>query len=125
MPRKKSPTLTGAELRLMEVLWERGASTVGEVVKALPKARSLAYSSVLTTLRILEQKGYVRHKKRGRAFLYRPVVDRGAAQRRAVRHLVSRFFEGSPEMLVLNVLENEKLDSAELGRLRKMIEEAE
>ena len=125
MPRPKSPTLTEAELLLMEVLWKRGASTVGEVVDALPRSRKLAYSSVLTTLRILEQKGYVRHEKRGRAFVYHTVVEREQAQRKAVRHLVSRFFENSPELLVLNVLENEDLDADDIQRLKKMIEEAE
>ena len=125
MPRPKSPTLTEAELPLMEVLWKRGASTVGEVVEALPQSRKLAYSSVLTTLRILEQKGYVRHEKRGRAFVYHTLVEREQAQRKAVRHLVSRFFEDSPELLVLNVLESEDLDANDVRRLRKMIEEAE
>ena len=80
MPRKTSPTLTEAELRLMNVLWKRGESTVAEVVKALPKRLSLAYSSVLTTLRILERKGFVSHKKQGRAFVYHPVVERQDAQ---------------------------------------------
>lgn len=109
----------------MDILWEKGAATVGEVVEALPRRLSLAYSTVLTTLRILEQKGYVRHGRRGRAFVYRPVVDRGQAQRRAIRYVVSRFFEGSPELLVLNVLEHERIDADELKRLRRMIEESE
>lgn len=125
MARPKSPTLTEAELRLMEVLWTRGPSTVGEVVESLPKRQSLAYSSVLTTLRILEQKGYVRHDKTGRAFVYEPLVDRKDAQTSAVRHLVSRFFENSPELLVLNVLEDEGLSAEDAQKLRRMIEEAE
>ena len=87
MPRKKSPTLTEAELRLMDVIWERGESTVGDVVEALPKDSRLAYSSVLTTLRILEQKGYVRHEKRGRAFLYSPIPGREDAQRNSFHYL--------------------------------------
>ena len=109
----------------MEVLWEKGPATVGEVAGALPKRPSLAYSTVLTTLRILEQKGYVRHGRRGRAFVYRPVVDRGAVRRSAIRFVLSRFFQDSPELLVVNILEHEKLDAAELERLRKMIEESE
>ncbi len=123
--RPKSPMLTDAELRLMEVLWDRGPSTVGEVTEALPKGVELAYSSVLTTLRILEQKGYARHEKRGRAFVYAPLIRRRDAQTSAVRHLLGRFFEDSPELLVLNVLEDERLSAAELRKLRKMIEEAE
>jgi predicted transcriptional regulator len=109
----------------MDVLWERGESTVGDVVEALPKDSRLAYSSVLTTLRILERKGYVRHEKRGRAFLYSPITGREDAQRTAVRYVMSRFFENSPEMLVLNVLESEDLSPAELKRLRRMIEDAD
>ena len=125
MGRKKSPTLTDAELRLMEVLWERGEATVGEVTEALPKRPSLAYSTVLTTLRILEQKGYLRHGRRGRAFVYRPTVGRDEARRSAIRYVLSRFFENSPELLLVNVLENEKLDAEELARLRRMIEESD
>lgn len=125
MPRQKSPTLTDAELRLMDVLWRRGSSTVGDVVNALPKRAKLAYSSVLTTLRILDRKGYVRHEKRGRAFVYEPVIGRQEARRSAVESLVGRFFEGSAELLVLNVLENEALDADDLARLRRMIEETE
>lgn len=125
MARKKSPTLTDAELRLMEILWEMGEGTVGEVVDALPKRLSLAYSTVLTTLRILEQKGYLRHGLRGRAFVYKPAVDRGEAQRSAIAFVLTRFFQNSPELLVVNVLEHEKLDPEELARLRKMIEESE
>jgi predicted transcriptional regulator len=123
MARSKSPTLTEAELRLMQILWEKGAATVGEVASLLPKRLSLAYNTVLTTLRILEQKGYVAHEKRGRAFVYAPLVDRDAASRRAIKHLVSRFFNGSPELLLLNILENEQLSADDLKRLRQMIGE--
>ena len=124
MPRRRSPTLTDAELRLMEILWEKGTATVNDVVDALPKTRALAYSTVLTTLRILEQKGYVGHEKQGRAFVYHPVVNRNQASRNAVNYIVSRFFDNSPELLVLNVLENEKIDPVELERLKKLVEES-
>ena len=125
MARKKSRTLTDAELRLMDILWEKGPATLGEVVDALPRGLSLAYSTVLTTLRILEQKGYVHHEQRGRAFVYRPVIGRDKARRGAVQSLLSRFFSGSPELLVQNILENERLDRTELERLKKMIGESE
>ena len=123
MGRKRSPTLTEAELRLMEVLWQKGSATVGEVVEALPRKKSVAYSTVLTTLRILEQKGYVRHTKEGRAFIYHPVVDRRQACHNAVTYLVSRFFNNSPELLVLNMLEDGKIDREELERLKRLTEE--
>jgi BlaI family transcriptional regulator, penicillinase repressor len=122
VPRRKSPTLTEAELRLMEILWAKGEATVADAVAAIPKREALAYSTVLTTMRILEQKGYVAHRQEGRAFVYRPVVDRGEARRSAVKHLLSRFFDNSPELLVLNVIEQERLDMAELERLRKLVD---
>jgi len=125
MARKRSPHLTEAELRLMDVLWERGAATVSEVAQALPKKLGLAYNTVLTTLRILEDKGYVAHTKpeEARAFVYEPVVGRDEAGRSAVRYLVSRFFRNSPELLVLNLLEDEQLDEKELQRIRHLIAE--
>jgi predicted transcriptional regulator len=125
LARKRSPNLTEAELRLMDVLWDRGAATVAEVAEALPKDLGLAYNTVLTTLRILEEKGYISHTKpeEGRAFLYQPVVGRQEASRNAVRYLVSRFFRDSPELLVLNLLENEELGEPELQRIRKLIAE--
>jgi predicted transcriptional regulator len=123
LARKKSTNLTDAELRLMDVLWEKGSATVADVSEALPKDPPLAYSTVLTTMRILETKGYVRHHKDGRAFVYQPVVGREQARESAVKHLVRRFFENSPELLMLNLMEGKKIDAAELKRLRQRIEE--
>lgn len=122
MARSKSPTLTEAELRLMRVMWDLGEATVAEVAAAVRGPAPLAYSTVLTMLRILEQKGYLTHTQQGRAFRYRPLVDEKAARRRAVQHLVSRFFGGSARLLVLNVIEQEKIDVPELQRLRKLVE---
>jgi len=119
MARKQSPTLTEAELPIMEILWQKGSAPVNEVVEGLPNAG--AYNTVLTTLRILERKGYVRHTKEGRAFVYHPVVERGEASRKAVRNLVKRFFQDSPELLILNVLEDEDMNEKELARLKKLI----
>src|ERR1700722_20118829 len=102
MARKKSPGLTDAELRLMEVLWKTGPATVNDVAEALPKDPALAYSTVLTTLRILETKGYLKHTKDGRAFLYEAVVAREQACESALSHLLRRFFENSPERLVVS-----------------------
>ena len=107
----------------MDVLWAKGAATVSEVVEAVNADTPLAYSTVLTTLRILENKGYLRHTKDGRAFVYRPVVRRGKAQESAIKHLLRRFFEDSPELLVLNLLEGKKITAEQLDRLRKRIEE--
>lgn len=122
MARKQSPTLTDAELRPMEILWASGPATVAEVVNALPKSLGLSYSTVLTTLRILEQKGYVNHTKSGQAYVYHSVIDRSQAQHRALKHILSRFFNNSPQSLVLNLVESERLDPKDLERIRKMIE---
>jgi predicted transcriptional regulator len=119
--RKKSQTLTEAELPIMEVLWEKGAATVGEVAEALPKDRLVAYNTVLTLMRILERKGYVRHTKDGRAFVYQPLLDRSEASRTAVRQLLNRFFNNSPELLMLNLLQDEVIDQKEIERLRGLI----
>jgi len=110
----------------MDVLWEKGSATVSEVASALPSELDLAYNTVLTTLRILEDKGYLRHTKSkdGRAFVYEPTVGRDEAGRNAVRYLVSRFFRNSPEMLVLNLLHDEELSATELARIRKAVKGA-
>lgn len=123
MPPRKSPTLTEAELRLMDVLWQRGKATVQELVDSLPSKQPLAYNSVLTTIRILEKKGYVGHEKDGRAHVYSPIVERQDATRSEVRHLISRFFKDSHELLVLNILEDESIDRDELTRLRALLRE--
>ena len=124
MPRTPSRSLTDAEARVMAVLWESQRATVADVVRALSKRRVVSYSTVQTILRILETKGYVAHDKVARAFIYRPLVDARQARRRALRHLVSRLFKGSPSLLVLNVLEDERIDPNELRQLKKLIEDA-
>ena len=122
MARSKSVTLTEAELRIMNVLWERGSATVHEVLEALSTKPVLAYNSVLTIIRILEKKGYVKHVKDKRAHVYTAEIGRKDATRFEVRHLVSRFFGNSHEQLVLNVLEETSIDSEELTRLRQILE---
>jgi predicted transcriptional regulator len=124
MARKKSPTLTEAELKLMEVLWAKGSATVSQVVEEVRDQQAPAYTTVMTCLRILEDKGYVRHTKQGRAFVYHPVIKKVEARQNAIRFLVSRFFDNSPELLVLNVLEHEKLNHEQLKQLEKMLEES-
>ena len=124
MPRKKSPQLTDAELRLMEVLWKNGPSTVTAVQEALSGAPALAYSSVITTLRILETKGYARHTKDGRAFTYEAVIGRSEARSKALSQVLRRFFEGSPELLMASLFEDEKVGAKELRRLKEMIEKS-
>ncbi|PYX58626.1 MAG: MarR family transcriptional regulator [Acidobacteria bacterium] len=125
MPPRQSATLTGAELRIMDVLWQRGSGTVQQVLDALPPKPALAYNSVLTTVRVLEKKGFVKHIKDGRAHVYAPLIEQKDAKRSEIRHLVSRFFKNSHEQLVLNILEERGLDPEELNRLRQMLERSE
>jgi predicted transcriptional regulator len=124
MPPRKSITLTEAELRLMKMLWTRGESAVSDLVAAMPAGEPLAYNSVLTTIRILEQKGYVRHRQEGRAFLYCPCVEETEASRSEIRHMMQRFFGNSRERLLLSLLGDEEIDSEELQRLKDAIARA-
>lgn len=98
---------------------------MGEILEALADEVSLAESTVRTMMGILKDKGYARSTMHGRAFVYHPLVNRGEARRSVVRHLIDRFFDGSPEELVLNILGDEQLDETELARLRRMIQEGD
>jgi len=124
MPPKKSNTLTEAELRLMRILWLRGESAVNDMVAGLPDAEPLAYNSVLTTIRILEQKGYVQHRQEGRAFIYSPCVGEQEASRSEMRHVLGRFFGNSRERLLLSLLGDEEISATELERLKETIRNA-
>jgi predicted transcriptional regulator len=124
MPPKKSNTLTEAELRLMKILWRRGDSAVTDLVAAMPDGEPLAYNSVLTTIRILEQKGYVEHRQEGRAFVYRPCIAEHEASRSEVRHVLNRFFGNSRELLLQSLLDDEDLSLDELQRLKDAIRNA-
>lgn len=124
MARRRSQILTDAELRLMEVLWRVGSARVSDVVEALPEP-TLSYSTVLTTLRILERKGYVAHHRDERAYVYRAVVNRDAAATSAVGHLVNRFFANSPVELALQLVEKDRPSDAEMQRLKALLERYE
>jgi predicted transcriptional regulator len=124
MPPRKSNTLTEAELRLMKLLWARGESAVSDLVAAIPEGETLAYTTVLTTIRILEQKGYVKHRQEARAFLYSPCVAEHEASRSEIRHTMQRFFGNSRERLLLSVLGDDDIDPEELSRLKALIAKA-
>jgi predicted transcriptional regulator len=121
MPPKKSITLTQAELRLMKILWDRGESTVAEMVATISAEEALAYTSVLTTIRILETKGYVSHRQEGRAFLYSSCIGEVEASRSEVRHVLQRFFGNSRERLLLSMLGDDEIGPGELCRLKEAI----
>ena len=124
MPRRPSETLTEAELRIMNVFWHKGPGTVQHILDALTQDPPLAYNSVLTTIRVLEKKGYLEHSKDGRAHVYLPLVEQHEASRSEISHLVGRFFRNSHEQLVLNILEDRGIAPEEIARLRQMLEES-
>lgn len=120
MSRKASAVLTDHELRLMEVLWKLGNATVADVT-ARVGSPPLAYNTVLTTMRTLEQKGYVEHDEDGRAFVYRPLVARAQAADSAVRQLLRRFFGNSPGRLAVTLLDGTRLSDDDMARIAKAL----
>ncbi len=124
MPPKRSITLTEAELRLMRLLWTRGESAVADLVRELSGLTPLAYTSVLTTIRVLEKKGYVEHRQEGRAFLYCACVAEYEASRSEVRHMLGRFFGNSREQLLLSLLGDVEVTPEELRRMKAAIADA-
>jgi predicted transcriptional regulator len=125
LARKKTTTLTEGELRMMEVVWTLGKASVRDVTDQLRGKDAIAYNTVQTMLRILEDKGYLQHQKQGRSFIYHPLVGRQQARNAALRHLLKRFFDDSPQALVANLLQNENMDMAELEQLKALIEQSE
>jgi BlaI family transcriptional regulator, penicillinase repressor len=125
MARKQSRTLTDGEHRIMEVLWQKGAATVAEVADALAGKDGTAYTTILTMMRIMREKGYLRCRKEGRAHVFIPRVDREAAARKAVRQLLGKFFAGSPGELVLSFLRDEEISLKEIEELKQKIVEQE
>lgn len=112
---------TDRELDVMAVLWEHGPATVAEVQHRL--ADELAYTTVLTILRTLEEKGHVRHEEEGRAYRYFPLVDQKAAGASAVRRLVRKVFGGSPELLLTQLVSERNLSAEQLERMRRLLED--
>jgi predicted transcriptional regulator len=113
--------LTEAEYRLMDVLWDKGTATVAEIHGELGEP-PIAYTTALSTMTILERKGFVKHRTQGKANVYKALVDRDAARRNVVEFMVSRFFNDSPHALMLNLLQTEKISADEVERLRALLE---
>ena len=121
MARKKSIVLTDGEHRIMEVLWEKGSATVAEVAEALKGKEGSAYTTVLTMMGILRDKGYLKTSKQGRAHVFKPRINRQTAARKAVDQLLGKFFDNSPGELVLNFLQHEDLKPKEIDELKRRI----
>jgi len=122
MKKSDSKLLTETELELMSILWRLEGGTVNEVLAELPRGRDLAYTSVSTILRILEQKSVVKARKEGRGHVYVPVLKRGDYESKAVKHVVDRVFDGTPLALVRQLLNSGDLTEQDLEELRRMVE---
>ena len=126
MSRRRSSALTDGELRIMRALWDLERATVTEIIDRMGRRESAvpAYNSVLTMLGILERKGYVTHRKDGRAFLFEPAVDRRAARKNALANVLSKFFDGSRSLLILDLVGQEALEPDEVARVRQLLDQA-
>ena len=125
MPRRKNTAqpLTPLELEIMNVLWETGIANV-QTVQARLAGRSLAYTTVQTMLNVLHRKGKVKRRLRDRAYFYQPVLSRQKAVAQAVGYMLDRFFGGSADSLVLNLVETRHLTPLKLARIQKLLERA-
>jgi predicted transcriptional regulator len=114
--------LTRQELQIMKVVWQRGSATVRDVCEAMSEKKTIAYTTVLTLMGILEDKGVLLHSRSGRAYVYRPLLSRRQATRNQVQDLLKRFFDDSPEKLIENVLEDEFGKPEIMGTVRSLLE---
>ena len=117
--------LTATELEMMNVMWRIGPCSVHQIVEALLPQRQLAYTSVSTIVRILEQKGYVRSRKEGRGHLYEPTIQKEAYQVASLQHLVSNVFDGTPTLLVQRLVDSEQLGPEQLDEIRRALKKKE
>lgn len=116
--------LTAAEAEIMTVVWQIGSVAVQDIVERIP--RELAYTTVMTTVRILEEKGFLRQAgKRGRAFLYEAAVDRESASESMTHEVARRLFGGSVKSLVLNLVKDDSISGADLAEVKRIIEQLE
>lgn len=114
--------LTRQELQIMKVIWSLGTATVKDVCDIMSQTKAVAYTTILTLMGILEEKGALTHSRSGRAFLFRPILSRRQATRNQMRDVIARFFDGNPERLMGDVLENEALDPDQLESVRTLLD---
>ena len=125
MRTRERPRLGDLELRILNVLWEQGPATVRTVLEALPERGRPAYTTVLTMMRLMHEKGYLDREERGKAHVYRPRLQERRVKRGLLRGLIDGAFRGSAEALLVRLLEEERLSPAELARIRQLIDEQE
>ncbi len=114
--------LTRQELQIMKVVWELKNATVKEVCDAMSQTKAVAYTTILTLMGILEEKGALVHTRSGRAFVYSPLLSRQQATRNQIRDVIARFFDGKPEGMIEDILENETIAAEKLEALRSLVE---
>jgi len=119
--RPKSATLTDQELEIMKIVWDRDSVTVRDVYEALLEKRKVAYTTVMTMMNILEQKGHLKKEQEERAYVYRSTKPRNQVIRGMVREFVNRVFNGSAEPLLLHLVEDKKLTEEDIEEIRAMI----
>lgn len=122
MARPKSPNLTKAEQRIMHILWERGEASVRQITDQLADKYGLAYTTVLTTTRILADKGYVGFRKEGRSHVFAPLISKSAARSSALKSMLGNLFDGSPRLLAQHLIEAEDLSSDDIKALRALLD---
>ena len=125
MRRRSARRLGDLELQILNVLWERGPSTVREVLESLPTQPRPAYTTVLTMMRLMHEKGYLDRRERGRAHVYQARLREQRVKRGLLRDLVEGAFRGSTEAVVIRLLEDENLSGEDLDRIKKLIAERE
>jgi BlaI family transcriptional regulator, penicillinase repressor len=123
--RPKTPTLTEQELEIMKIVWSRDMSTVRDVYEALLERRKIAYTTVMTMMKILEQKKYLLKTQEDRAYVYRPAKPKNQVIQGVVREFVNRVFNGSAEPLLLHLMEDQRLSKKELDEITRMIRRKE
>jgi predicted transcriptional regulator len=123
--RPRSATLTPQELEIMKIVWQKGQASVRDVYETLLERRKIAYTTVMTMMRVLEKKGHVKARRENRAFVYRPSKPERTVVRSMVREFVDRVFNGSAQPLLVHLVEDRRLSQGELEELERLIREAE
>ena len=123
--RPKNTTLTPQELEIMKLVWQRGAATVRDVYEALLERRKIAYTTVMTMMKILETKGYLKKRRLDRAFLYRPAHPQNQVIGGMIREFIDRVFNGSAEPLLVHLVKSRHLSEKDLQKIARMVEESE
>ena len=123
--RPKNNTLTPQELEIMKLVWQRGAATVRDVYEVLLERRKIAYTTVMTMMKILETKGYLKKRRQDRAFIYRPAHPKNQVIGVMIREFIDRVFNGSAEPLLVHLVKSRHLSEKDLQKIARMVEESE